>query len=76
MMMTAGSPIERVFTGVPERERDCWNPDGCGDGALRRSVGELYDHDSDPLETRNIADTPAGIRVIADLRSRFGGAAR
>ena len=43
---------------------------------LATPVHELYDHDSDPLETRNIADTPTGIRVIADLRSRFGGEAR
>ena len=43
---------------------------------LATPVHELYDHDSDPLETRNIADTPAGMRVIADLRSRFGSEAR
>ena len=43
---------------------------------LATSVHERYDHDSDPPETRTITDTPAEIRVVVDLRSRFGGAAR
>jgi iduronate 2-sulfatase len=40
---------------------------------LPEAVHELYDHDVDPAETRNIADTPAGRAVIAELRGTHGG---
>ena len=40
---------------------------------LPEAVHELYDHDVDPAETRNIADTPAGRAVIAELRAAHGG---
>lgn len=40
---------------------------------LAEPVHELYDHDVDPAETRNIADTPVGRDVIAELRSRHRG---
>jgi arylsulfatase A-like enzyme len=40
---------------------------------LQEAVHELYDHDVDPAETRNIADTPAGRAVIAELRGTHGG---
>jgi arylsulfatase A-like enzyme len=39
---------------------------------LPEPVHELYDHDVDPAETRNIADTPAGRAVIAELRATHG----
>jgi iduronate 2-sulfatase len=40
---------------------------------LAHPVHELYDHDVDPAESRNIADTPAGRELIDDLRMRHGG---
>lgn len=40
---------------------------------LAEPVHELYDHDDDPAEARNIADTPAGRAVIDELRATHGG---
>jgi iduronate 2-sulfatase len=40
---------------------------------LASPVHELYDHEVDPAETRNIADTPAGRDVIGTLRLLSGG---
>lgn len=40
---------------------------------LPEAVHELYDHDVDPAETRNIADKPAGRAIIAELRGTHGG---
>jgi iduronate 2-sulfatase len=40
---------------------------------LAEPVQELYDHDVDPAETHNIADTPAGRAAIATIRARCGG---
>lgn len=42
---------------------------------LPEPVHELYDHDVDPAETRNIAATPAGRQVIEALRVRQSAAA-
>ena len=39
---------------------------------LSAPVHELYDHEVDPAETRNIAATPAGRDVIDELRLRHG----
>jgi iduronate 2-sulfatase len=41
-------------------------------GPLAEPVQELYDHETDPQETANIAATPAGQQVIAELRSAHG----
>ncbi len=39
--------------------------------ALAEPAQELYDHDVDPLETRNIAGSGEGVRVIGELRERL-----
>ncbi|MFM9025745.1 MAG: sulfatase [Planctomycetaceae bacterium] len=41
---------------------------------LAEPVHELYDHETDPLETRNIANTAAGRQVIESLRERYAAA--
>jgi hypothetical protein len=41
--------------------------------SLASPVQELYDHDVDPTESRNIADTPSGRKVIAEIQSHHGG---
>jgi arylsulfatase A-like enzyme len=40
---------------------------------LASPVQELYDHDVDPAESQNIADTPSGREAIAVIRSHHGG---
>jgi iduronate 2-sulfatase len=41
---------------------------------LEEPVHELYDHETDPLETKSIAGTPEGRRLIEALRERHGAA--
>jgi iduronate 2-sulfatase len=41
-------------------------------GPVAEPIHELYDHATDPLETVNIAASPAGQRVIDELRTAHG----
>ena len=41
-------------------------------GPLAEAVHELYDHETDPLETINLAASADGQRVIAELRAAHG----